>query len=52
MKTVVKWMDDKGKEVEKSEATQAIVAEYDDNGNLLFESFGTVEQKEEVAGES
>ncbi len=52
MKTVVKWMDDKGKEVEKSEATQAIVAEYDDDGNLLLESFGAVEPEEEVADQS
>ena len=49
MKTVVKWMDDKGKEVKKSEATQAIVSEYDDEGNLLLESFGTVEPENEVA---
>ena len=52
MKTIVKWMDDKGKEVDKSEATQAIVAEYDDEGNLILESFGTVEPEEEVAEQS
>ena len=49
MKVVVKWMDDKGKEVERNEATQAIVSEYDDEGNLLLESFGTIEPENEVA---
>ncbi len=49
MKMVVKWMDDKGKEVAKDKATQAIVAEYDDEGNLVLESFGSVEPDDEVA---
>ena len=45
----VKWMNDKGKEVAKEEATHALVATYDAEGQLVDESFGTVEPENEVA---
>ena len=38
----VKWMNDKGEEVSKGWATQALVSEYDDEGNLIREDFGSV----------
>lgn len=38
----VKWMNDKGEEVKKGWATQALVSEYDDEGNLIREDFGAV----------
>lgn len=42
MSTVVKWMNDKGEEVEKGWATRALIAEYDKEGNLIREDFGEV----------
>jgi len=48
----VKWMDEAGKEGDKDKATHALVTTYDKDGQLVDESFGTVEQKEEVADES
>ena len=48
----VKWLDDKGSEVDKEKATHALVTTYDKDGQLVDESFGTVEQKEEVADQS
>ncbi len=38
----VKWMNDKGEEVSKGWATQAIVTEYDDEDNLIREDVGSV----------
>ena len=46
----VKWMDEAGKEVEKEKATHALVTRYDKDGQLVDESFGTVEP--EVANQS
>ena len=43
----VKWMNDKGEEVSKGWATQALVSEYDDEGNLVTETFGKVEAPDE-----
>ncbi|KKM68027.1 hypothetical protein LCGC14_1465070 [marine sediment metagenome] len=48
----VKWMDNKGNEVEKDKATHALVTTYDKDGQLVDESFGTVEPEEEVADQS
>ena len=48
----VKWMDEAGNEVDKEKATHALVTTYDKDGQLVDESFGTVEQKEEVAEQS
>lgn len=45
-RTIVKWMDDKGKEVDKDNATQALVTTYDEKGQLVDESFGTVEPED------
>ncbi len=42
MRQVIKWMDDEGNEVAQEKATQAMVAEYDDEGNLIREDFGAV----------
>ena len=50
MATIVKWMDKAGKEVEKGKATHALVTTYDKDGQLVDESFGTVEP--EVADQS
>ncbi len=47
----VKWMDDKGNEVDKNKATHALVTTYDDEGQLVDESFGTVEPEDEVANQ-
>ncbi len=47
----VKWMDEKGNEVDKDKATHALVTTYDAEGQLVDESFGTVEPKEEVANQ-
>lgn len=43
----VKWMNDKGEEVKKDGATQALVSEYDDDDNLIREDFGKVEASDE-----
>ncbi|KKL57985.1 hypothetical protein LCGC14_2229950 [marine sediment metagenome] len=48
----VKWLDDKGSEVEKEKATHALVTLYDKDGQFVEESFGTVEPTEEVADQS
>ena len=48
----VKWLDDKGSEVEKEKATHALVTTYDKDGQVVDESFGTVEPTEEVADQS
>ncbi len=45
----VKWMDTDGNEVDKDNATQALVTTYDDEDNVVDESFGTVEPASEVA---
>ncbi len=50
--TTVKWLDEAGKEVDKEEATHALVTTYDKDGQLVDESFGTVEPNEEVADPS
>jgi len=47
MGTVVKWMDDEGNEVAQEKATHAMVAEYDEEGNLIREDFGTVAAPDE-----
>lgn len=49
MATIVKWMDEAGNEVDKEQATHALVATFDDEGQLVDESFGTVEPKKKVA---
>ncbi len=49
MATTVKWMDEAGNEVDKDKATHALVTTYDDEGQLVDESFGTVEPEKEVA---
>lgn len=49
MATTVKWMDDQGNEVDKEKATTALVTTYDEEGNVVEESFGTVEPEGEVA---
>ena len=46
LKTVVKWMNDKGEEVSKGWATQALVAEYDGD-KLVSETLGKVEAPDE-----
>ena len=52
MKSTIKWMDDEGNEVAQGEATQALIAEYDDDDNLISETFGAVgEQVEEQVDE-
>ena len=52
MATTVKWMDEAGKEVDKEKATHVLVTTYDEDGQLVDESFGTVEPEEEVAEQS
>jgi len=52
MATAVKWMDEAGKEVDKENATHALVTTYDKDGQVVDESFGTVEPEEEVAEQS
>lgn len=47
----VKWLDDKGSEVDKEKATHALVTTFDDKGQLVDESFGTVEPEDEVAAQ-
>ena len=49
MATIVKWMDEAGNEVDKDKATHALVTTFDEEGQLVDESFGTVEPEEEVA---
>ena len=48
----VKWLDESGNEVEKDKATYALVTTYDKDGQVVDESFGTVEPDEEVADQS
>ena len=48
----VKWMDEAGNEVDKEKATHALVTTYDKDGQLVDESFGTVEPEGEVAEQS
>jgi len=43
MDTRVKWMDEAGNEVDKEKATHALVTTFDDKGQLVDESYGTVE---------
>jgi hypothetical protein len=45
----VKWMDDAGREVEKDEATFALVTTYDEDGGIVDETFGSVKPEAEVA---
>ena len=48
----VKWMNDKGEEVSKGWATQALISEYDEDDNLIREDFGAVgEQVDEQVDE-
>lgn len=42
MKPTIKWMDAEGNEVEPKKATQALISEYDDDDNLVSETFGAV----------
>jgi hypothetical protein len=41
-KKTFKFMNDAGEEVSREEATRFIVAEYDNEGNLVRESWGIV----------
>ena len=52
MDTIVKWMDEAGNEVDKEEATHALVTTYDKEGQLVDESFGTVEPEGKVAAQA
>ena len=52
MATIVKWMDEAGNEVDKDKATHALVTTYGEDGQIVDESFGTVEPEEEVADQS
>lgn len=45
----VKYLDRAGNEVLKEEAAAAIVTEYDEEGNPISETFGSVEPDTEVA---
>lgn len=51
MTVTVKWMDEAGNEVDKDKATHALVTTFDDKGQLVDESFGTVEPEDEVAAQ-
>lgn len=48
----VKWMDEAGNEVDEDKATHALVTTYDNEGQLVDESFGIVESKEDVADQA
>lgn len=45
MTPTIKWMDDEGNEVKPEKATQVLISEYDDEGNLIREDFGAVGDK-------
>lgn len=46
MKSDIFYFDDEDKMVDKEKATHAIVREYDDNGNLVHETFVKFNQVE------
>lgn len=45
MKPTIKWMDNEGNEVEPKEATHVLIAEYDEEGNVIRETFGEVDER-------
>lgn len=42
-KVAIKFMNDQGKEVAREEATHALVTTYDEEGNLINETFGRLD---------
>lgn len=38
----IKWLDDRGKEVEPGQATHALITEYDREGKVVRETEGTL----------
>lgn len=41
------YLNDKGEVVEKENATRSIITEYDKDGNVINEIFGTIEKDNE-----
>ena len=47
----VKWMDEKGNEVKREKATYALVTEYDEEGDVINETFGQLGDRVEEHAE-
>jgi len=47
----IKWLDSAGNEVMPEEATHALVTEYDEEGNIIRETFGQLGDQVEERGQ-
>lgn len=42
--SIITYLDNYGKVVDKKEATKCVIGEYDKDDNLIFETFGELEE--------